>query len=62
VGESKEKPIEVLRAWTSNDSLDACITIAPGRINAKYVTLDGCIWHGRWWRRVYDQLNSNFKN
>lgn len=54
MGESKEKPIKILRTWVSNDSLDACITIATGRIDVEYVALDGCIWHGRWWRRVYD--------
>ena len=61
MGKSKEKSAEVLRAWASNDSVDACTIIASGRIDVKHVTLDGCIWHGRWWRRLHDQLNSNLK-
>jgi hypothetical protein len=54
VGKSKEKSVKILRAWASNDSLDAGIIIASGRINVEYVTLDGCIWYGGWWRRLYD--------
>jgi hypothetical protein len=48
VGKSKEKSAEVLRAWASNDSVDACTITASGRIDVKHVTLDGCIRHGRW--------------
>ena len=54
MGKSKEKSAEVLRAWASNDSVDACTIIASGRIDVKHVTLDGCIWYGGWWRRLYD--------
>lgn len=62
MGELKEKPAKILRTWASNDSLDEFIAIAIRRVYIEDVKLDGCIWHGRWWRRLHDQLNSNFKN
>ena len=50
MGELKEKSVEILRDWASNDSVDTCTSTASERIDVKYVTLDGCKRYGGWWK------------